>query len=54
VCVVVLSVIRLLNLKSEVTTKLEPVIVTFIGIGGVNNVQLIFDVYSQFECVLFL
>ena len=52
-CVFVLPVSRLLNLKSEVTTKLEHVIETFIEISGVSNVQLIFDIYSQCECVFF-
>jgi len=45
VCAFVLPVSRLLRFLSEVTTKLEHVIEIFIEIGGVSNVQVIFDIY---------
>ena len=52
-CVFVLPVSKLLNTKSEVTTKLEYIVEKLIGIGVVSNVQVIFDVYSQCEFVFF-
>jgi hypothetical protein len=45
VCVLVLPVSRLLNLKPEIATTLENVIEIFIAIIGVSNVQLVLDVY---------
>ena len=44
-CVLVLPVSRLLNLKPEVTTCVENIIETFIVIMGVNIVQLVFYMY---------
>jgi hypothetical protein len=51
VCVLVLPVSKLLNLKLEITTPVENVIETFIVVSVVNTEQFVFDVYSQFVCV---
>jgi len=42
---------NLLNLKSEVTRRVENVIGTLIAIMGVNNEEILFAIYSQCECI---
>jgi len=52
-CVFVLSVCSLLNVKLEVTTSVENVTETFTVIRGVNTctVQLVFLVYTHYGCI---
>jgi hypothetical protein len=42
---------KLLNLKSEVTTRAKNIIDSLIAIVGVSNEQIIFEVYSECECI---
>jgi hypothetical protein len=45
---------KLLNLKPEVTTIVVNVIDIVTAIGGLNNVQFLFDIYSQCEFVVIM
>jgi len=51
VCVLVLPVSSVFNFKPEGTTFVGNVMATFIGIRGVNNVQLVFELNSECECI---
>ena len=48
-CVLVLRVSSVINLNTEVTTCGENIIEIFIGIRGINYVQLVFELHSDCE-----